>query len=221
MHITHGSTVTYKVVFERRWLPIACAAARSARTSACAVGSCSATLALPAPASTRLPTTTTAPIGTSPRAPAAAASRIASSIQRRSASSGGAVRGSCKIAGWRSDCDRHPASIVLLGCVLGGRLASGLRRVLRGTRRALARGLFLTLLHVGLVDHHGLGHVRHRASGPQVLVHLLAVHRPGEPGTRRPQQQRYTDHQRAELHASASLRLRAAVGCRSRRPWNS
>src|SRR6266478_5853874 len=36
MHITHGSTVTYKVVFERRWLPIACAAARRARTSACA-----------------------------------------------------------------------------------------------------------------------------------------------------------------------------------------
>src|SRR5882724_6369739 len=108
MHITHGSTVTYKVVFERRWLPIACAAVRRARTSACAVGSCSATLALPAPASTRVPTTTTAPIGTSPRAPAAAASRIASSIQRRSASSGGAVRGSCKIDGWRSDLRSPP-----------------------------------------------------------------------------------------------------------------
>src|SRR5947199_636323 len=200
MHITHGSTVTYKVVFERRWLPIACAAARRARTSACAVGSCSATLALPARASRRSPTTTTAPIGTSPRAPAAAASRIASSIQRRSASSCGSVRGSCSHNGWRSGIRSPSRWIVLLGHVLGGRLARGLRRVLRSTCCALLRRLFLTLLHVGLVDHHGLGHVRHRASGPQVLVHLLAVHRPGEPGTRRPQQQRYTDHQRAELH---------------------
>src|SRR5213082_516264 len=67
MHITHGSTVTYKVVFESRWVPAACAAARRARTSACAVGSRSATLALPACASACSPSTTTAAIGVEER----------------------------------------------------------------------------------------------------------------------------------------------------------
>ena len=48
MHMTQGSTVTYRTAPESRWFPSAAAAARRARTSACPVGSWSATLALPA-----------------------------------------------------------------------------------------------------------------------------------------------------------------------------
>src|SRR5436309_4247579 len=48
MHMTQGSTVTYRTAPESRWFPSAAAAARRARTSACPVGSWSATVALPA-----------------------------------------------------------------------------------------------------------------------------------------------------------------------------
>src|SRR5476651_2706721 len=80
-HIGHGSRVTWRSQSTSRAEPSFAAAARIASISACAVGSLSASVRLPAAAST-VPSgpTITAPIGTSPRSAAARAWASASSM---------------------------------------------------------------------------------------------------------------------------------------------
>src|SRR6478752_6698705 len=74
-HIVHGSRVTTRVCPSRRHSPRARAASRSATTSACPVGSCSASRTLrPRPTVVPSGPTTTAPMGTSPVASADRAS---------------------------------------------------------------------------------------------------------------------------------------------------
>jgi hypothetical protein len=76
----HGSRVTNTVAPARRQVPAAAAASRSARTSACAVGSFVRSRSLCRAATTAPSTTTTAPMGTSSWASAARASSIARCI---------------------------------------------------------------------------------------------------------------------------------------------
>src|SRR5262245_15386553 len=135
---------------------------------------------------------------------------MAAFIQRRSASPG--VSGA-ELIGWAAAGGPPPAGS-LLGHVLAGAalLAFLLPAAGRPSRRALLPGLLLALLHVRLLDHHRLGDILHRATGLQVLVHLLAVHRATEARTCRPErQQRDSDDQRDSSHAWASLRLHAAL----------
>src|SRR5262249_3896610 len=186
------------------------AAARRARTSAWPVGSCSATLALPALASSFSSHTTSAPIGTSPRAPAACASSSAARIQRRSTADSGVVASIPRREerGGRREAARPHAR--LLRALLAALLPATLRVI--GLRRG--RRLVLALLHVLLVDHHGLGDVLHRTAGREVLVHLLAV----DGRTTRacdPEEQACSDHHDTELHARSSLR-RCAVAIMGR-----
>src|SRR5262249_43507444 len=115
--------------------------------------------------------------------------------------------------GWAA-AGRPPPAGSLLGHVLAGAalLAFLLPAAGRPSRRALLPGLLLALLHIRLLDHHRLGDVLHRATGLQVLVHLLAVHRTGEARTCRPErQQRDSDDQRDSSHAWASLWLYAIL----------
>src|SRR5207244_12552479 len=79
-------------------------------------------------------------------------------------------------------------------------------RLLAAAGLALAGGLILTLLHVGLTDDHRLGHVLHGPACLQVLVHLLAVDLAGPAEPRRTEKQPPCYHANAKLHADASFR---------------
>src|SRR5215468_5258820 len=158
---------------------------------------------LPLPAAARrLPwATTTAPTGTSPRRPARAAARSASRIQLRSASVAAASAGADLVAVPEADPFTLLVSLTALGALrvtlhippLGVAGASGVRR--------------LALLHIGLADDHGLGHVLHGPAGLQVLVHLLAVHLGSDAERRRAEHQGPPEHQDSESHARLLARV--------------
>jgi len=80
-HITHGSSVTYRVPSGRYFPPRACVAEVIACISAWAVGSCSVSVRLCARAMMRFWHTTMAPMGTSPLSCALCASFSASCIK--------------------------------------------------------------------------------------------------------------------------------------------
>ena len=82
-HIGQGSSVTQRSQPASRSEPSLAAASRIARSSACAVGSDSSRVRLPAAATMAPSFTMIAPTGTSPRAPAARASSSARAMKSR------------------------------------------------------------------------------------------------------------------------------------------